>query len=385
MEKVDNIEQLFEDLPDEKKKLIHWMLYGKPVTPIDIPQSASDLSSKHNFEIKAFKFSAQSEQVRTPHLVRFAVAQHSIVRPTTDPFDVQYHAIEDKMRHIIDAAGLLKVNILCLQEAWTMPFAFCTREKHWCQYAESPNDGPSIKFIKEMAIKHNMVIIAPILERDEAHGETVWNTAVVVGNRGNVIGKHRKRHIPRVGDYNESTYYFEGNDGNPVFQTEFGKIGINICYGRHHPLHWLMYGINGAQIVFNPSATTATHSEPMWSVEARNAAITNSYFVACTNRVGTENFEHEFTSGDGQPAHKDFGWFYGSAYVSAPDGSRTPSLTRLRDGLMVSEADLNLCRQMKDKWGFQMTSRMDEYASLLGEAVKEGFKPQVVVDPTLPK
>lgn len=54
-----------------------------------------------------------------------------------------------------------------------------------------------------------MVIISSILERDEAHGDTLWNTAVVISNTGNVIGKHRKNHIPRVGDFNESTYYYE--------------------------------------------------------------------------------------------------------------------------------------------------------------------------------
>lgn len=93
-----------------------------------------------------------------------------------------------------------------------------------------------------------MVIVSPILERDEEHGETIWNTAVVVGNNGNYIGKHRKNHIPRVGDFNESTYYMEGDDGHPVFNTQFGKIAINICYGRHHPLNWavcLFYKLSG--------------------------------------------------------------------------------------------------------------------------------------------
>ena len=64
-----------------------------------------------------------------------------------------------------------------------------------------------------------MVIISPILERDENHGDTIWNTSVVIDNHGNVLGKHRKNHIPRVGDFNESTYYFEGNTGHPVFQV----------------------------------------------------------------------------------------------------------------------------------------------------------------------
>ncbi|XP_042480320.1 uncharacterized protein LOC122061177 isoform X2 [Macadamia integrifolia] len=106
-------------------------------------------------------------------------------------------------------------------------------------------------------------------------------------------------HIPRVGDFNESTYYMEGNTGHPVFETTFGKIAINICYGRDHPLNWLAFGLNGAEIVFNPSATVGELSEPMWPIEARNVAIANSYFVASINRVGIETFPNSFTSGDG--------------------------------------------------------------------------------------
>ena len=104
----------------------------------------------------------------------------------------------------------------------------------------------------------------------------------------------------------------EGDTGHRVFQTQFGRIAINICYGRHHPLNWLAYGLNGAEIVFNPSATVGAlrsvltftryikpsmhlvvtgfitfYSEPMWPVEARNAAIANTFFTACNNRVGT--------------------------------------------------------------------------------------------------
>lgn len=72
-----------------------------------------------------------------------------------------------------------------------MPFAFCTREKKWCEFAE-PVDGESTKFLQQFARKYNMVIVNPILERDISHGETIWNTAVIIGNHGNITGKHRK-------------------------------------------------------------------------------------------------------------------------------------------------------------------------------------------------
>jgi beta-ureidopropionase len=245
--------------------------------------------------------------------------------PTTAPINVQRDALHEKISRILKVASLAGVNIVCTQEAWTMPFAFCTRERYpWCEFAEDAENGPTTKMLQVLAKQYNMVIISSILERDFVHGDTLWNTAVVISNTGNYIGKHRKNHIPRVGDFNESSYYFEGNTGHPVFETQFGKIAINICYGRHHPQNWMMFGLNGAEIVFNPAATIGALSEPLWSIEARNAAIANSYFTVAINRVGTEQFPNEFTSGNGQPAHKDFGPFYGSSYIAAPDGTRTP-------------------------------------------------------------
>ena len=186
-----------------------------------------------------------------------------------------------------------------------------------------------------------------------------------------------------MGDFNESTYYMEGGTGHPVFDTAYGRIAVNICYGRHHPLNWLGFGLNGAEVVFNPSATVGALSEPMWGVEARNAAIANSYYVAAINRVGTEVFPHAFTSGNGAPAHRDFGHFYGSSYVAAPDASRTPALSRHRDGLLVADLDLNLCQQVRDRWGFQMTARYEMYAALLADYLRPGFQPQQVKDPAL--
>lgn len=244
--------------------------------------------------------------------------------------------------------------------------------------------GPSTLLVQALARKHGMVIVSPILERDAAHGDTIWNTAVVVSHTGAILGKHRKNHIPRVGDFNESTYYMEGDTGHPVFETAAGRIGVNICYGRHHPLNWLGFALNGAEIILNPAATVGALSEPMWGIEARNAAIANTCFVGCVNRVGTETFPGPgFTSGDGAPAHADFGPFYGSSYVAAPDASRTPALARGRDGLLLAAVDLSLCRQVKDKWGFQMTARYPMYRDLLARYCAPDFVPQRIRDPSL--
>ena len=104
---------------------------------------------------------------------------------------------------------------------------------------------------------------------------------------------------------------------------------------------------SSAEIIFNPSATVGALSEPLWPLEARNAAIANAVFTAAINRVGTETFPNAFTSGDGAAPHADFGHFYGSSYVTAPDGRRTEGLSRCRDGLLVCDCDLNLLQQVR--------------------------------------
>jgi len=292
MTSIDHIDKLLEQsIPKEQLSEVKRILYGSGAdTPLEVPQEAKTLAESNNFELRAFKLSnCETEQLRTPRIVRVGVIQHSIVRPTTDPIAEQYKAIEKKLEKMINVAGLCGVNVLCFQEAWTCPFFFCTRERlPWLEFAEDAENGPSVLFVKRMAKQHNMVIVSSILERDSNHREIIANTAVVIGNRGNYIGKHRKVHIPRVGDFNESSYYLEGLDGHPVFATQFGKIAVNICYGRHFPLAWMMYGINGAEIVFNPSATVSGLSEPLWPIEARNAAVANRFVGRGVVSVGCD-------------------------------------------------------------------------------------------------
>lgn len=360
------------------------LFYGSNNADLDLGEEARKLAEAGNFALQGYKANYDGDTTREARVVRIGLIQNSIAAPTTDPIKDQYKAIEAKVEKLIVAAATAGANVICLQEAWTGPFFYCTREKRpWLEFAEDAKTGASVLFVSRLAKKYGVVIVSPILERDAAHGDTIWNTAVVVSHTGEVIGKHRKNHIPRVGDFNESTYYFEGNTGHPVFETKFGKIAINICYGRHHPLNWMMFGLNGAEIVFNPSATVGGLSEPLWAIEGRNASIANSYFVGSINRVGTETFPNAFTSGDGKPEHKDFGQFYGSSYCANPDGSRCPGLPRNSDGVLVHEVDLNMCCAVKDKWTFRMTARYEMYAEGLAQYIKPDFQPQVIRDPAL--
>ncbi|EFN54435.1 hypothetical protein CHLNCDRAFT_135828 [Chlorella variabilis] len=384
----ESVEKILEAyIPPDKLAHVQRILYGwncgKPVAPLPLARELAAAAAAANFDLQAYRFGAAPEQLRPLRIMRVGLVQHGIQLPTSAPFAEQRQAIHTRVRQLMDAAGAAGVQVLCLQEFWPCPFFFCTRERQWLELAESAEEGPSTRLCQELARKHGMVVISPILERDEAHGGTIWNTAVVVGSNGGVIGKHRKNHITRVGDFNESTYYMEGNTGHPVFETAFGRIAVNICYGRHIPLNCQAFGLNGAEVVFNPCATVEGFTEPMWGL-----------LHVCHQPVGTEVYPAPFTSGDGKPAHRvgggggggggvDLGPFYGSSYVTAPDASRTPSLARNRDGLLVADLDLNLCQQVKDRWGFQMTSRYEMYAEQLARYVRPDFTPQVIRDPAL--
>lgn len=114
--------------------------------------------------------------------MRAAVIQHAMPRSASSPVDDQRTAVFERVGAMVEMAGKLGAQIICLQEAWSMPFAFCTREKEWAgAFAESAEKGESIKICQQWARKFHAVIISPILERDEKHNDTIWNTAVVIG------------------------------------------------------------------------------------------------------------------------------------------------------------------------------------------------------------
>lgn len=325
---------------------------------LQISRQTAAKCKEQNFDIAAYSFTAAKEETRKPRTVKVGLIQNSIVLPVDQPLTKQRDAIFEKVSNLIHVAADEGVQIVCLQETWPMPFFLCTGEREkWSEFAESAEHGPSTTLLKNLAKKFNMVIVSPILENDNG---VWWNTAVVIDADGNFMGKHRKNHLPSMGSFSEIDYYAPGNLGHPVFDTKYARIAVNICYGRHQALNWLMLGLNGAQIVFNPAATISEFGESFWGIEARNAAIANGYFTCGINRVGTELFTVE-----GKEKKTVSRTYYGSSYVTAPNGARTPSLSRLKDGIMIAQMDLNLCRQVKDQWGFNMTSRLDMYAKEL--------------------
>lgn len=360
-----NFEEIItNNLNQEQLQQFNRIYYGRTDHgELKLKDSTLSVCKKLNVQIAAYSFDADKE-VRPPNIVKIGLIQHAIVLPTNKPINEQKAAIFEKVGKIIQIAGSEGVQVLCLQEAWYMPFFLCTRERQeWEDFAESAHNGPSFHFLSKLAAKFNMVIVSPILEKDEAG--VWWNTAVIIDADGKYLGKHRKNHLPSVGRFNETAYYSPGNTGHPVFATKFAKIAVNICYGRHHALNWLMFAINGAEIVFCPAASIPNFGESFWGIEARNAAIANGYFTCSLNRVGTEDF---ITNEKKESVSRSY---YGSSYITAPNGCRTPGLSRHMEGLLIAQVDLNLNRQVRDQTGYNLTSRLDMFAKELNETLSK--------------
>ena len=165
---------------------------GAAVRSLDVPPECTAAADAGDFDLKAYQFLGAREQMRPDRVTRLGLVQNKIVLPTDAPVEDQRESLWKRCCEMIDAAGAAGVNVCCLQEAWTMPFGFCTREKYpWVEFAEPAEDGPTTRLMQRKARQWNMVIVSPILERDERHGGTVWNTAVVISNNGRFLGKHR--------------------------------------------------------------------------------------------------------------------------------------------------------------------------------------------------
>jgi len=166
----------------------------------------------------------------------------------------------DKHRKLITEAAREKVQVLCLQELFYGPYFCAEQDIRWYELTERVPEGPTTKLMQKLAAKHRMVIVVPVYE--EQMPGLYFNTAAVIDADGRYLGKYRKHHIPHVHPgFWEKFYFTPGDMGYPVFTTKYARVGVYICYDRHFPEGARVLGLNGAEIVFNPSATVAGLSE----------------------------------------------------------------------------------------------------------------------------
>ena len=260
--------------------------------------------------------------------------------------------IKDAMiaKHIpyIEDAGRQGVQILCLQEIFSTPYFCPGQDPKWYASAEAM-PGPTTEMMQEYAKKYNMVIIVPIYEQEQPG--VLYNTAAVIDADGTILGKYRKNHIPQTTGFWEKFFFKPGNLGYPVFQTKYAKVGVYICYDRHFPDGARILGLNGAEIVYNPSATVTGLSQYLWKLEQPAHAAANGYFMGCINRVGHEK-------------PWDLGKFYGTSYFVDPRGQIFAEASENNDELLVAEFDLAMIDEVRSTWQFYRDRRPETYGRL---------------------
>ena len=263
--------------------------------------------------------------------------------------EIQAAMLEKHMPMIHDA-GKKGVQILCLQEIFNGPYFCPGQDKRWYDAAE-PVPGPTVEKLRPIAAQYKMVMVVPVYEREMAG--VYYNTAAVIDADGTYLGKYRKNHIPHVHPgFWEKFYFTPGDLGYSVFETRYARIGVYICYDRHFPEGARILGLNGAEIVFNPSATVAGLSEYLWELEQPAHAVANGYFVGAINRVGTEK-------------PWSIGEFYGKSYFCNPRGQVMVQGSRNTDDIVVTDLDLDLIREVRNVWQFFRDRRPEAYEAIV--------------------
>jgi beta-ureidopropionase len=260
--------------------------------------------------------------------------------------------IQKHERYVHDAAAE-GAKLMLFQELFYGPYFCQVQDTQYYRYTEHIPDGPTTKRMQALAKETGMVLVVPMYEEDSQTTGIYYNTAAVIDADGKFLGKYRKTHIPHVQGFWEKFYFRPGNLGYPVFETAVGKVGVYICYDRHFPEGARALGLNGAEIVLIPAATSRGLSEYLWRVEQVSHALANGYYVGTINRVGIEK---EIGPDD----------FYGQSYFVDPRGQFVGEIGDAhKEELIVRDLDLDCITEARQTWQFFRDRRPEAYGDLV--------------------
>jgi N-carbamoylputrescine amidase len=257
-----------------------------------------------------------------------------------------------KHEQYVHNAAKQGAQFMLFQELFYGPYFCQVQDRQYYSYTELIPDGPTTKRMQALAKESGMVLVVPMYEEDSQTSGIYYNTAAVIDADGKYLGKYRKTHIPNINGFWEKFYFRPGNTGYPVFDTAVGKIGVYICYDRHFPEGARALGLNGAEIVLIPSATSRGLSEHLWRIEQVSHAVANGYYVGTINRVGKEPL-----------GENDF---YGQSYFVDPQGQFVGAVGDAHnEELLVRSLDLDLIQEVRQTWQWYRDRRPDAYGDLV--------------------
>ena len=260
---------------------------------------------------------------------------------------------------LTERAAKQGANIICTQELFRSQY-FCQNEDHENFKLAEPIPGPSTQAFQKIAKKHGVVIVASLFEK-RASG-LYHNTAVIIDADGSLLGIYRKMHIPDDPLYYEKFYFTPGDTGFRAWNTKFGKIGVLICWDQWYPEGARLTAMQGAEILFYPTAIGwhpeekaeyGVNQHGAWETIQRSHAVANGCYVAAINRIGLE-------TPIGGPGIE----FWGQSFVAGTSGQILAKASIDREEIMLVPIELDKVDVTRTHWPFLRDRRIDAYGDL---------------------
>jgi len=241
------------------------------------------------------------------------------------------------------------------------------RSQYFCQHEDHANfklaesiPGPSTDAFCKLAKKHQVVIVASLFEK-RASG-LYHNTAAIIDADGSLLGIYRKMHIPDDPLFYEKFYFTPGDLGFKAWRTRYAKIGVLICWDQWYPEGARLTAMQGAEILFYPTAIGWHPSEKAeygvnqhgaWETIQRSHAVANGCYVAVANRIGLE-----------QPIGGDGIQFWGQSFVAGTSGQILAKASVDQEENLLVPVDLAKVDVTRTHWPFLRDRRIDAYGDM---------------------
>lgn len=238
-------------------------------------------------------------------------------------------------------------NVICFAELAFDPFYPQVPAEQGFEALAESIPGPTTEIFCQLAAELGVVIVLNLFESD---GDETFDSSPVIDADGTILGVTRMIHITEYECFHEQGYYAPGDHGAPVYETQFGKIGVAICYDRHYPEYMRAMGVEGAELVIIPQAgSVGEWPEGLYEAEIRVASFQNGYFAALCNRVGPED---KLT-------------FAGESFVCDPMGNVVARAGQGTDETLLHELDLGETKKSPARQMFLRHRRPELYSNWL--------------------
>ncbi|MGY9009870.1 MAG: N-carbamoylputrescine amidase [Rhodobacterales bacterium] len=260
-----------------------------------------------------------------------------------------------KAKNIIVQAAKKGANIILLQELFQSPYFCIEYDEKIFHLAQTFENNKVLKEMSELCKELNVVLPISYFERSN---NAYFNSVAVIDSDGTILGNYRKSHIPDAPGYLEKYYFNPGNTGFKVWDTNFGKIGIGICWDQWFPEAARIMALKGAEILFYPTAIGNElridyDSSDAWQRAMQGHAVSNIVPVVASNRIGVEGVQNQSNG------------FYGRSFISDHTGKILKEGSRDKEEILIAEVDLEQNHLFRRNWGLFRDRRTDLYEEIL--------------------